>query len=245
MIKPFDDLTDPELLAIDDETRRYYVDRECAEAGIKLLPPGGPPVKPDDEAVRDDGTVYAVGGFYFSDPDNARRVAEFVKAVPHRCTREYIHGAGYRHRLEPDDGEVRVGTETCLSRERANSMRERISASEEAKAEYTKAKTEYDTIVISRRDVETRIGGKISEVWHRKRALDRILAEWDRYTVLANGDETIARRFLVAAHEDAKTIAPGLFPDGWDVDAIIGKPTVAPMAAETMAVAPVAVEVPF
>jgi ElaB/YqjD/DUF883 family membrane-anchored ribosome-binding protein len=202
-MKNFDDLTNEELTNLSSDEVNYYIDVECAEQGIKLLPPGGPPTKPDKGTTADDLELWQVADNYFRDREDAERVSAAIAASKSRVTLDYISGPSYRKKAVPaTDSVSSINMIRVLSQERAAELSALIDEQERVLGEYNKRSTEYEKIVRERRNVVNSIRERIEKAAQkvrRKEELSRIAA---RYVELANGDKFMAARFLRRAEPD-------------------------------------------
>lgn len=217
-MKPFDDLTHEELIALTDEQVNYYIDRECAEAGVPLLPPTAP-VQPTIEQVSKSVTHYMVAGLRFLSEQEARRVNDAIRTAGSRRTTQYVGSrwsySGPMHDV-PDESEVTVSIEHVHTPDEA--ARQQLANEQKAdlKSAFETAKKDYDSAVSGRENVAGRVRAVVSSAWTLERRRQRLLSEYERYLPLANGDEQVAKRFLQRAHGDARQVLPTLFPDGWN-----------------------------
>jgi hypothetical protein len=78
----------------------------------------------------------------------------------------------------------------------------------EAKSRWDEEKKEYDEAVKARSRVTEWVWEKIAEVREAERQRERFAALLARYLDLADGDETVARKFLLDAHPEAEEFLP-------------------------------------
>lgn len=217
-MKPFDDLTHEELIALTDEQVNYYIDRECAEAGVPLLPPS-PPVQPEIEQFPKDITHYIVAGLRFLDEREARSVLDAIRNTKTRRTTTYIGSrwsySGPIHDAV-DESEQAITIEHVHTPEMAAKQKLANETKADLKATFDAAKKTYEEASSGRETVADRVRRAVSAAWKLESRRQVLLSEYDRYKPLANGDETIAKRFLQRAHGDARQVLPALFPDGWN-----------------------------
>jgi hypothetical protein len=210
-MKPFDELTDAELLELTADQIERYVDLACAEAGVALPPVL--PAPPDTSGPKPDMTVYAVGGFEFSDKADALRVADAVNAARSygdaRCI-GHNYNAPYKWvpRETPDQ---QVSERACFKLETAAGLTAELNRRAQEKADYDKARQEYDSIEYKRGELRREIASKVQTVQATERRRARLRADYKRYLELADGRRRIAARFLKSAQEDADTLCPELF----------------------------------
>lgn len=209
-MKPFVRLTEAELLALSDDTVQRYIDYECAEAGVPLLPASAP-VAPSSDAVADDLTVYEVAGILFPKREDAEKVRDLIAELEHGQFR-YLSGPSYRKRYEPSScADVAVQSQRLLSPTKAANLRAVIERAEREKKAYQDQKTEYDKTLRARNEIAEHIFAKIEEVRENQRQRDALMQEYQRYLELAAGIKSIALRFLKAARPNAEELLPDLF----------------------------------
>lgn len=211
-MKPFEELTDAEILALTEEQITYYIDRECAESGIALLPPE-PPTPPSGEHTADDLTTFEVEGLYFTDRADALRVMDLLNSIKTRGTRDYVRNLYSRHRFTPARQPVDLTEFRMLSDARAAKLGDAISEFERQREQHQKDRREYDRIERERGEVSDRIRKRRREARtaeDRKAEIGRL---FDRYVDIAEGNRAIAAKFLAKAHSDARDMRPDLFAE--------------------------------
>jgi hypothetical protein len=210
-MKSFDELTDDEVVELTDELVNYYIDRECAEEGIKLLPPGGPPIKPNKGTTEDDLELYEIAGHYFRDRDEANSIAFALGQAKTRMTLDYISGPSYRKKAVPASDPVSgVSLVRVLSQERHAQLAQLINEQEAELKTFNDRQREYDKIVQARQTVVTRVHARVREARNALRRREDLAAQFERYLTLANGDRLVAARFLRRAEPDVDQILPNL-----------------------------------
>lgn len=226
-MRAFDDLSQHELTELTDDQIRRYIDIACAEEGIALLP--DPPTPPSN-VIAEDKTCYSVGDLMFEAQDVAQRVADFVNAQPGRGTTEYISGPSYRRAWKRELDPIEVGRVALFSPERAGGLKAEIEAGDRAKKAYEDAKRAYDQAAHARGNVARHIRTTIEEAWDRRRRINFLREAHERYLQLAEGNRTIAARFLAKAYADARELVPEAFDE--DVTLAVEAPPAAdPVAA--------------
>jgi hypothetical protein len=211
-MKPFDELTDSEILALTEQQIEYYIDRECAESGIPLLPPS-PPTPPSGEHTADDLTTFGVEGLYFTDRGDALRVLDLLNTIKTRGTRDYVRNLYSRHRFTPARDPVDLTEIRMLSDERAAKLGDKITEFEKAREQHQKDRREYDQTERERGEVSDRIWKRRREAWKTETRKAEIGRLFERYVEIADGNRAIAARFLAKAHGDARDLRPDLFAE--------------------------------
>ncbi len=212
-MKNFEDLSHEEKANLTEDEVNYYIDLECAERGIALLPPGGPPIKPDKGMTADDLVLFEAGGQYFTDPADAGAVCATLNACKSRVVLNYISGPSYRKYAEPATDPVTSGQSTALSQELRAKLSSLIEEQERAADEYKKAQQAYDSIVSKRRDVVDEIRGAIATSRRNMARKSELATKFSRYIELAGGDKLVAARFIRQAEPDVADYLPELRED--------------------------------
>lgn len=216
--KPFDELEHDELIALDNEQINYYIDRECAEAGVPLLPPT-PPVQPQIEQIAKSVTHYVIAGMRFLNASEAANICKAIQSAGSRRTTQYVGSrwsySGPQHDAPADD-EMAVSIDYVHTADEAARQKAANEAKAEIKAAFDSAKKEYDAAVEGRERLAERVRSTVGSAWKTERRRQSLKAEYERYLPLANGDEQVAKRFLQRAHSDAREVLPALFPEGWN-----------------------------
>ena len=208
----FDDLTDAEVLALTDEQIAYHVDRECAESGAGLLPPdpGLEPKRPEDMK---DVTLYEVGstGLLFADKASALDVIDaIVNKV--RFTGRHVSGPSYEQYAERENAEVEIRNKKMYSPSGWDAAKSLVLKYQADKKAWDAASTEYKKIADGRAAAAAWVYERISAVRDEQYQRERTATELARYIALADGDETIGRRFLLKAHPDWEKFLPEVAP---------------------------------
>lgn len=215
--KPFDSLTHEELISLSDAEVNFYIDRECAEQGVPLLPPS-PPVSPDIQIVPKTVAHYAVAGVRFLAESDARAVQAVINSAKSRRTLQYL--GTYRwsdpQHDAPDTDEVQVTMDMVFDADGAARFKMETDQKADKKAAYDAAKKVYDQALTGRDNVAKGIRSTISSAWRLESRRQSLMSEYERYLPLANGDAVVAKRFLQRAHGDAREVLPDLFPEGWN-----------------------------
>lgn len=195
-MKPFEDLTDDEVLALSVEDVGRYCDLACAEHGIPLLPPE-PGVKPRSSALEPDVATFVVPETEYRSREAAEAVA--AEAMKHaRVAWNYAEGK-WTHRVLVGDTieEVTVSRRSLFSPLHYNAMRESIDSTEKALRVWETQKQRFDKILRDRDNATAGIRERIEEAAQTRDEREDALREWKRYLSLADGDERLARRFFL------------------------------------------------
>lgn len=212
MMKPFDDLTDLEIVALSDSAMERYIDLASAEAGIPL--PGDPPIPPskssEDLSADMDGFVVTAT---FANKHDAEQVAAAATAYQ-RLTTAYMSGPSYKQKFEPEEDPVRVTVIRHYSEAKAAAQGTRIAQFERIEADYKAARTTFETVTRKRAELAARMLERRSKAQAEERRRESYRSTFANYLQLAENDRRIACRFMAKAYPDAPDLIPEMFePD--------------------------------
>ncbi len=217
--KTFAELSHDDLLALTDEQVNFYIDLECAEAGVRLMPAEHP--RAPDPAVPDvKRKLFAVSGLLFEQKEDAEQVARLASTF-RRYHQTYRPGRDYLQWVEPAPDPVGVGETPQVDRHLYETHRLRLDQHTAEMKAYQDAKTEYDQIGEKRAEVHQRIRQRREDARATERRRQAIRGEFERYMELAEASPRVARAFLVKAYADAQQVCPELFDDG---DPLVAQP---------------------
>jgi hypothetical protein len=202
-MRRFADLTDAEVLALNEAELERLIQLECAEAGVPLHFEDVPAPPPPLRAAKD-VEAFTVSGLTFKRREDAERVA----AVLNESDRYDIsHPSGHwseriatpaRCRQVQVEAEIYWSPQAWERHQDAVSEHKFLVEEHDAAVERVrKARLQRDTVL---KPIRERIG-KL-RVAERRR--EQLRAELVRYTDLANGDPADAERFLEAAYPGAR-----------------------------------------
>jgi len=195
-MKRFDDLTAGELLSLTDEQVQFHIDRECAEEGVPLLPPG-PGAEPVKPIAPKDVTTYNVGGIAFAKREDAEKVAALVSASERMGTEYASYKDGdYSKVARPATDEVTVTTEAHFSREAYDRVRVALGSYADAKKRWDAGEKARTDAATGRARIAEHVTGKIDAARTEQYRSEQAKAEFARYVTLADGDTVLARRFF-------------------------------------------------
>lgn len=210
-MKRFEDLTRDELVALGDDAINYYIDRECAERGLPLLPPA-PPVAPDKGGLAPDVTHYLIPKSRFRTVEDAQAALAAINALP-RIDAAYVRGYGYEKVEAAPDQPLQMTQERVYSRALANETESRRDDYGRLKAVYDREKEQYDKAYRGRETAAGSIRSAIGDAYDQSQTIKSLRHDHARYVQLANGDRAVAARFLEAAHGARYDNLRGLVPD--------------------------------
>jgi hypothetical protein len=201
-MKSFHDLTDAEVLALTPAEVERYIDVECAQQGVPLLPPE--PIEPEyDPEPEADVIVFSISGvsYSFTDRDAAVAIAAAVSGA------NRVDTAGTPARISPvpsyyeDAGELKE--KRVLSEAAYVTARAVIEGNQAKKDCYEEAVKEFKNARTRRAEVAEEVYERRREVTDKAARKTFLDTQYARYLDLAGGDSAVATRFLIDAYPDA------------------------------------------
>lgn len=200
-MKTIHELSREEILAMDEEFIRIMIDRECAEAGVPLLPKiGDPPVKPEARANQEFFEVSAT--LLFGRREDAEAVLREIKERRRYDT--FYHKGSYAYNSpqgtkEVDETDGSIIVKRYWSRDHYDAHKHDLDAYDDKKSVWDEEKKEYDEIAKKRTDCVDRVRSIVEDAHAQQRKVGLINQTFEEYLSLAQGDEGIAYGFLVKA----------------------------------------------
>jgi hypothetical protein len=198
-MKRFNEMTDAELLLLDEQGIADLVDLECAHENVSLLPVQ--PIKPVKPEHKKDATIYKVGSFHFIHQHEALNIEELLKNYSLVSTEGY----GINTRMvelksyeEPKTEALPIYTE-----DKYKVIEDEINKFNAAEKTYNDAISNYKVIKGQRKDIENEIEDKIQALNANKAREDELKTLFARYLQLADDNAAMALKFLNNANADA------------------------------------------
>lgn len=197
-MKRVHELTEAELLALDDDMTMKLIDYECALEGVPMLPPAPGPA-PKKDFPEPDAQCFAVGGILTRDSVHAARILEAISSG--ELVETTYAGSDYNNRyLKPlrqsDYNYPKLSTETYRSPEQWDSIKDDHSSFATRKAEWDRIDKEYSSALKERATITDDVYGRIREARQHSYDRERLREEFARYMELAEGNRQIALNFL-------------------------------------------------
>jgi hypothetical protein len=198
-MKRYIDLTNEEILALDEQGIENLIDLECAIDSVPLLPVR--PVEPVKPAHEKDQKYYTLGDFKFVNQHEALNVEELLKSYNLVSTEGY----GETKRVVPltEYYQPQTKTEKAYSKEKYEEIEKELKKYTESNNNYAKDLAEYNRIKTLREELERNVYNKIEDVTKTYGRENELRGQFARYVQLADGDATMALRFLNNANSDA------------------------------------------
>lgn len=201
-MKRVHELTEDELLLLDDETIKRLIDYECALEGVPMLPPAPGPA-PTKEFPDPDIQCFSVAGVITRDSAHATRILD---AINSGALVETTYETNYNNRylkplLRSDYSYPKIVTEIYRSAEQWDAIKNEHSKFEILKSEWDEVNNEYSKGLKERAAITDAVMLKISNARQSSYARNRIRQEFARYLELAEGNRQIALNFLEKAKD--------------------------------------------
>jgi hypothetical protein len=195
------DLTKEQVNALTDDEIQTFIDIECAEKGVLLLP--DVPTEPKKELPKPDLTIYAVGDFRVESFEEASQILEILSKV-RLVTKTYDYNVGYDfHYIRFTDFLIpEIKKEFVYSAELYNQLKNAMRKYSQEKTNYDNLNREYQKADKERQGVASKVWEYINDIRDEFWQKEHLTKEFNRYLVLANGDKKIAMAFFVTAYSD-------------------------------------------
>ena len=215
-MKNYKELTEKEVMELEEENIQDLVDLECANEGVKLLRRPNEPKKPE---LLNDIICYEIDDMIFKTQKEAQMVFDVLRETKTYKT-NYNYESGYDFKyLELDDtfgNDLSIKKTTYLSKKKYKEYEEMLikykSDKEIYDTKYQKWKKEND----KRREIEETIRECIDKAYEKESEKQDMLLQYKRYLELANDDESVAKKFLCDAH--GKTFVKATLGTGYLTD---------------------------
>lgn len=208
-MKPFDELTRQELVALTDEQVARYIALAVAEEGIRPVDPPVPQMTGEIDAVPT-VTAYKAHGLYFMDENDALLVAQM--AVFEDNT-DYAFGYNNKYKWISRAAECVVTGEKFYEKADIDKHREKLAAIASDKKRYETERDAWRKYTESTSKLHEWIYGKLRGARQRQAEIDRAAVSWKQYLDLADGNEDVARRFFEKAYGDDPELCSEVMPD--------------------------------
>jgi hypothetical protein len=192
----FSDKSQEAIAALTDDEITRVINLACAEQGIPIFIER--PEKPKLEMDMD-ATLYKVGEWLFYDAKDANQVADAVRKCNRAATNYDYWDSSSRRTYKPCDSDVEVKAEKFFSPEKHHQYKAELTAHARREKDYESAKTEWDAIEKSKAEVIGRVWDEVNDARHAIRERERVIALYEKYVELANGDREVAWNFLKRA----------------------------------------------
>jgi len=187
-MKRLDEYTEAELEQISPEEIGRLIDRECAEEGVRLLPPE--PTPPTEKVSKPDLTFYKVGSLIFEQEDEAQAVVDLVNSIG--AWGSYYHGGVYAY-----DGPQGVMREEPIEYSRVQfwstqlyeSSRTELAARKEQTKRYEEERRDYQEVTNARQKIEETVRERIAGIKSAAQRRQRLKAEFEEYVELVEDKE--------------------------------------------------------
>lgn len=197
-MKRIHELNEEGLLALTEEQTLKMVDYECALEGVPMLPPDPGPV-PSLPELQADTQCYEVSDVLVADPDHAARILSAIMSGPLYKTEYPRNNYELRYLVPLGQGDYnypKIKPVQYISPELWDKHKEHVTSLSVRKGEWDALKKAYDAAYKERDAIVKDVYERISDA--RQHAYDReqLRTEFTRYLELAEGNRSIALKFL-------------------------------------------------
>ena len=189
----FEGMNNSEKARLTDDEVNRRIDLECAQQGIPLfieeMQVPLPPVAPDM-------TLFKVADILFENEADALRVRDAINA-----SRRWKMPNWYSDptKVVQHDDPIEMLPHKAIHPSTAHKHQAALAAFEQMKSEYQRRRSENDEAIKARTKVAEKVWSEVNESRRIVRSNEEMCRLFIRYIDLANGDQTIARNFLIAA----------------------------------------------
>jgi hypothetical protein len=202
----FEQLTDEEVLLLTAQQIEEWIDIECANAGVPLLPER--PVEPfENTKITPNETAYECGGQHYATMEDAQEASLFLDGR-RRVEVGYVPGPRYERMLKGLASAATITPVRCFTPEHWASVALAANAFAEKKAAYDEAFREYHDAEVKRKPIIERIRERVSALAVKEQRRERMRGHFYRYLTLAKGNRVTAVRFLKDAYPNASELLP-------------------------------------
>lgn len=215
-MKGYKELTEKEIMELEEENIQDLIDLECANEGIKLLKRPKEPKKPE---LQNDIICYQIDNMIFKTQKEAQMVFDVLRqAKTYKTNYNYESGYDFKY-LELDDifgNDLSIKKTTYMSKNKYKEHQEMLTKYNSDKdlydIKYSKWRKEND----KRKKIEEIVRSHIDRAYEKESEKQDMLIQYKRYLELANNDELIAKKFLCDAH--GKTYVKSTLGAGYLID---------------------------
>lgn len=200
-MKRIEEMSQEEMLALTPDAIQKVIDYACALEGLPLEEMG--PTKPVAPA-EPDMTLYRiteVSSMYVGTLEDAQKVLDALKGVTLYST-DYVReseAVGYKKIARPLTRPASVSTEDVFSPEMWAKVKEDYTEYAELMKQYLDSSRATEEASSARKKIADWVWKAIRNARRREEYKQELIRAFDRYLILADGNRTIAYRFLEAA----------------------------------------------
>lgn len=199
-MKEFTELTDEELLSLDDEGIERYCKLHAAEEGTPF--PGPEPAPFSEQRPAQDVMVFTIGGCSFADRRSAEEVQTFLLTWQERMiVTDYNWQVGsHAHYVKCFEGDLAISEASAYSAERYAELRSSIEGYSTRKTEAEKDIAEWKTASCTYTNRVDFIHTAIRNARSRTHRQEENQRRFDEYLEIANDNSARAWAFFEKAN---------------------------------------------
>ncbi|NDV46093.1 hypothetical protein D0T49_03435 [Paludibacter sp. 221] len=199
MKKRFDELTEQEILALNESDINTLIDAEAIEQGVKIL---SKPTKPElTEIAEQDVTLFNIQGtsLYFLNAEEANTVANYLKACSSLKDIKMDVSAGITKIEKEANMAFALKEEKCYSAELFESIKEAKKANSAAQSKYQSLLKEYNDEKSKKDKIAASIRKKTTDVKNKYAEMERLKSIFtENYLPVAETKEKAMEAFKKA-----------------------------------------------
>lgn len=204
------DLTQDELVELTPEQKQQVYLLELAERGI-ALPSAVPEYLSSPESREDlqpDITLYAIGSGYSSDYwfeslDKAKAVADLIATAQVSVDYDYRSGSDKNYHITSrDKKDIEIKTVPAYSMDLYSKLKDELKQYNDDKNKIDRNNTRREDILNKQSAVMSEIDDAIQDAESKVTRINEFAGMFAEYLKMAEGNHTVAVRFLLNAHYD-------------------------------------------
>lgn len=200
-MKRYNEYSKNELAQVSQEELQTLIDLELAYAGIlpEIKPTELPPF---DAGIKPTETFYEVFGVLFKNQADAITVSG-MEVVHEGCD---YYGAGYNYKYGESKDSTAVSTKVLYKRDDVIRLKSILVTRKEVEEVYQEANKKYSKFSEATSNIRSKVNNAYYEACdfvHRVELAEQML---EKYRILADGNEEIAKNFFQNAYKDSSDI---------------------------------------
>lgn len=196
-MKEIEGMSRDELIALTSDEVDFLIARECAEHGLKLVPPApvAPPAPPQKDV-----TMYEVKGALFATAAEAQAVVNLLNQSRTFEAKGVTYHWNAPEVARPTENEFKISEKMLYSERAAGEHAALLSTHSKMKEAFDAAALERSKAIEARQKAVEYVRDKISDANAEKYKKDRLIERFAEYTRIAGGDKCMAVKFMEKAY---------------------------------------------
>ena len=197
-MKRLTDYTNKELSMLTEEEIAKLIDIECMSEGVPLSITPKPILKEIPEIQKPTTEVFSVDNYYFTNKDEADRLADILTSAKSRVTAEYNYNIGnaeYKY-CKKYETNTYVKKLYCYSIEEYKNLSDTLKIKTEIENSNKDSMDDYNEIMSERNNIINNVWSAINNANCEMRKINNALDVYKKYIELSDGNEEIAQNFF-------------------------------------------------